>query len=240
MHLIVGLGNPGASYAGHRHNIGAMALDTIAKHHGFGPFKNKFNGLLSDGKIGGHRTLLLKPQTFMNKSGDSVQAAAGFYKIPPQNIIVIYDELDLNPGKVRVKTGGGNGGHNGLRSIDPRIGTGYQRVRIGIGHPGHKELVNRHVLSNFHKADFEWLDPLLEAIGVNAQMLIEGNAANFMNKMALALQKADEAVLEKEAEEKKSATRPAQKDASKSQDNSSKPADEGPLAGMLKKLFQKD
>lgn len=232
MHLIAGLGNPGAAYAGHRHNIGAMAVDAIAARHGFGPFKKKFNSLLADGSIDGQRVVLLKPQTFMNRSGDGIQAAARFYKLDAGEITVIYDEIDLVPGKVRVKTGGGNGGHNGLRSIDPQIGTSYQRVRLGIGHPGHKELVKRHVLSNFHKKDFDWLDPLLEAVAENADLLVEGNTANFMNKMALALAKADEIVLEKEAKRQKSAA-PSQPP------GATKPAD-GPLAGMLKKLFTRD
>jgi peptidyl-tRNA hydrolase, PTH1 family len=234
MHLIAGLGNPGASYAGHRHNIGAMAVDAIAARHGFAPFKKKFNALFADGKIDGHRVLLLKPQTYMNRSGDCIQAAARFYKLDAGTITVIYDELDLNPGKVRVKTGGGNGGHNGLRSIDPQIGTDYQRVRLGIGHPGSKELVTRHVLSNFHKQDFEWLDPLLEAVAENAGLLVEGNAANFMNKMALALAKADEIVLEKEA---KQSNRPSYSSAKTTV--SKNPAD-GPLAGMLKKIFKRE
>ena len=233
MHLIVGLGNPGAKYAGHRHNIGAMALDAIAAHHSFHAFKTKFNSLLADGKIDGHRVLLLKPETFMNRSGDAVQAASKFYKIPPENIIVIYDEIDLAPGKVRVKTGGGNGGHNGLRSIDPQIGTGYQRVRLGIGHPGVKELVSRHVLSDFHKVDFEWLDPLLAAIAENAALLVTGNAANFMNKMALALKNADEQILANKPKGGEQA-----KPAPRTSSNKSTPKSAGgPLAGMLKKLF---
>ncbi|HHG89068.1 MAG TPA: aminoacyl-tRNA hydrolase [Devosia sp.] len=227
MHLIVGLGNPGAKYARHRHNIGAMAVEAIAAHHNFPPFKNKFNSKLSDGKIDGHRVLLLKPETFMNRSGDAVQAASKFYKTPPENIIVIYDEIDLAPGKVRVKTGGGNGGHNGLRSIDPQIGTGYMRVRLGIGHPGHKELVNRHVLSDFHKVDFEWLDPLLAAIAENAALLVTGNAANFMNKMALATKRPGNA--DKSAQPKPAPRTLPARPTSESV--------EGPLAGMLKKLF---
>ncbi len=236
MHLIVGLGNPGAKYAGHRHNIGAMALDAIAAHHNFPAFKTKFNSRLSDGKIDGHRVLLLKPETFMNRSGDAVHAASSFYKIPPENIIIIYDEIDLAPGKVRVKTGGGNGGHNGLRSIDPQIGTGYMRVRLGVGHPGHKELVSRHVLSDFHKVDFEWLDPLLAAIAENAALLVTGNAANFMNKMALALNKPHNA--DKPAQ---AGTKQRAKPAPRSSSNKSTPQSaEGPLAGMLKKLFGQD
>ncbi len=236
MHLIVGLGNPGAKYARNRHNVGAMAIDALAQHHGFPPFKNKFNSLIADGRIDGHRVLLLKPQTFMNRSGDAVQAASTFYKIPPRDIIIIYDEIDLAPGKVRVKTGGGNGGHNGLRSIDPQIGTGYSRVRLGVGHPGHKDLVSRHVLSDFHKVDFEWLDPLLEAIAENAGLLVKGNDANFMNKMALALNKTDKPARDEKAKKRQQVNPLPEPTDSKTTTKSN----EGPLAGMLKKLFSKD
>lgn len=232
MHLIVGLGNPGDEYRHYRHNVGFMALDAIARAHNFPSFKSKFNGLISDGTIDGKRALLLKPQTFMNRSGDSIAAATKFYKLPLENITVLYDELDLAPGKVRVKTGGGTGGHNGLRSIDPAIGNEYQRVRIGIGHPGHKELVTRHVLGNFAKADAEWLEPLLDAIGANAGLLIDGNGANFMNKLALAINtNAPEKPVAKGKSHIKQA-RPKKPDT---------PLPEsGPMAAMLKKLFQKD
>lgn len=232
MHLIVGLGNPGDEYRQHRHNVGFMALDAIARTHNFPSFKSKFNGLISDGTIDGKRALLLKPQTFMNRSGDSIAAALKFYKLPLENTTVLYDELDLAPGKVRVKIGGGTGGHNGLRSIDPAIGNEYQRVRIGIGHPGHKELVTRHVLGNFAKADAEWLEPLLDAIGANAGLLIDGNSANFMNKLALAINPNGS---EKPAAKGKSHIKQAQ------QKRPDAPLPEsGPMAAMLKKLFQKD
>ena len=164
MHLIVGLGNPGAEYAGHRHNVGFMAVDEIARHHNFPAFRQKFSALVSEGVVDGEKLLLLKPQTFMNLSGDAVGQAAKFYKLTPADISVIHDELDLAPGKVRIKSGGGHGGHNGLRSIEAHLGKDFVRVRIGIGHPGHKERVNPHVLSNFHKADGEWLAPLLDAL----------------------------------------------------------------------------
>ena len=232
MHLIVGLGNPGKKYQHNRHNIGAMALEAIARQHDFPPFKQKFKGLFCDGKIEGSRVGLLFPQTYMNKSGDSVRAAVQFYKLSPSDVSVIYDELDLNPGKVRVKTGGGNGGHNGLRSIDPQIGKDYQRVRLGIGHPGNKELVTRHVLGDFHKIDHEWLDALLEAVGQNADMLVNKDASGFMNKMALAVQKADEQV---EVTQK---PKPAEKRAKPLAQN--KNSQQGQLASMLKKLFNKD
>lgn len=228
MHLLVGLGNPGRQYAGHRHNIGAMAADAIARRHGFPAYKSKFEGLVADGTIDGERVLLLKPETYMNRSGDSIAAAMRFYKLPVENVIVFYDELDLAPGKVRVKTGGGTGGHNGLRSIDPQIGNGYHRVRLGIGHPGHKELVKRHVLSDFAKADYAWLDPLLDAVAENAGLLVTGDTANFMNRMALAING------EKPAARREEAPQPAPR--------SEKPADDasGPMAGMLKKLFGGD
>ena len=174
MKLLVGLGNPGGQYEGNRHNIGFMALDAIARAHGITQFRSKHGGLLAEGNIGGEKVILLKPQTFMNRSGDSVQQVAQFYKIAPADIIVLYDELDLAPGKVRVKVGGGNGGHNGLRSIDPQIGTGYKRVRLGIGHPG-KEFVTHHVLGDFAKADSDWVTPLLDAVGKHAGMLLAGN-----------------------------------------------------------------
>ena len=187
MLLLVGLGNPGEEYKNNRHNIGFMAIDEIAKQHSFPSFKKKYKGLFADGKIGSERVLLLKPQTFMNRSGNSVGEIAKFYKIGAENIIVFYDELDLMAGKTRVKINGGNGGHNGLRSIDPIIGKNYKRVRIGIGHPGHKDRVTSHVLGNFAKTDNEWLEPLLKAIGKNISLLLLGKDAQFMNKMALAV-----------------------------------------------------
>ena len=230
MKLLVGLGNPGAQYAGNRHNIGFMAIDAIATRHGFGPWKSKHAGQLAEGTIGGERVMLLKPQTFMNKSGDSVQQTARFFKIANADIVVFYDELDLAPGKVRVKTGGGNGGHNGLRSIDPQIGLDYKRVRLGIGHPG-KEFVTPHVLGDFAKADKSWLDPLLDEIGRQVPLLLKGDDAGFMNKLALAMQG--------EPESKPARERPAQSHIR--QARAAKPQVEapqtGPLADMLGKLF---
>ena len=165
MHLIVGLGNPGDKYRNNRHNIGFLAVDAIARRHGFPGFREKFQGLISEGTIDGEKVLILKPQTFMNSSGDSVQKVANFYKLGPADITVIYDELDLAPGKSRIKVGGGNGGHNGLRSIDPQIGTDYRRIRLGIGHPGHKDAVMPCVLGDFSKADAEWLNPAARRTG---------------------------------------------------------------------------
>lgn len=229
MKLLVGLGNPGGQYEGNRHNIGFMALDAIARAHGITQFRTKHGGLLAEGNIGGEKVILLKPQTFMNRSGDSVQQVAQFYKIAPADIIVLYDELDLAPGKVRVKVGGGNGGHNGLRSIDPQIGLDYKRVRLGIGHPG-KEFVTHHVLGDFAKADQAWLDPLLDAVGKHADMLVKGDDNGFMNKLALATKLADEPE-----------NRPAPKGQSHiRQARPTKPQVElpkaGPMAEMLRKL----
>ena len=185
MRLFVGLGNPGQKYAGNRHNIGFMALDRIAQDHRFPPFRAKFQGVLSEGRLGSERVALLKPQTFMNLSGQSVGEAMRFFKIEPAKITVFHDELDLAPGKCRVKMGGGHAGHNGLRSIHAHIGEGYQRVRLGIGHPGHKDRVAPYVLSDFAKADGDWLDDLLRGISDGAVALAEGDAARFQNAVAL-------------------------------------------------------
>lgn len=185
MLLIAGLGNPGPQYAGHRHNIGFMAVDEIHRDPSFSPWSKKFQGEISEGRIEGEKVLLLKPQTFMNLSGQSVLAAASFYKIEPSRIVVLHDELDLPPGKVRVKTGGGHGGHNGLRSIDSHLGKDYRRVRLGIGHPGDKDRVSPYVLSDFAKADREWLEPLLEAVAKNAGLLVKGEDNQFMNRLTL-------------------------------------------------------
>ncbi|MEZ5756335.1 MAG: aminoacyl-tRNA hydrolase [Paracoccaceae bacterium] len=186
MKLFVGLGNPGAKYAGNRHNIGFMALDRIAADHGFGPWKAAFKGQVAEGRLGGEKVLLVKPQTFMNLSGESVRAAMVFYKLTPEDITVFHDELDLAPGKARVKAGGGHAGHNGLRSIHQHLGTdGYGRVRLGIGHPGHKDAVAAYVLNDFAKADRDWLDDLLRGISDGAAALAEGDGARFMNAVAL-------------------------------------------------------
>lgn len=175
MLLLVGLGNPGSKYAGNRHNIGFMAVDAIAREYSFGPWKKKFQGELAEGHIDGVRTLLLKPQTFMNESGRSVGEAANFHKLSPTDIVVFYDEIDLAPGRFRMKTGGGAAGHNGIRSIIASpVGEGFRRARLGIGHPGHKELVHGYVLSDFHKADAEWVRNLLEALAKAAPLLARG------------------------------------------------------------------
>lgn len=185
MKLFVGLGNPGAKYARNRHNVGFMAVDRIAGDHGFGPWRGKFQGEIAEGTLGGEKVLLLKPGTFMNRSGQSVQAAAAFYKLAPADITVFHDELDLAPGKVRVKSGGGHAGHNGLRSLHAHIGEGYHRVRIGIGHPGHKDKVSAYVLSDFAKAEADGLDDLLRGISDGAPDLARDAAGRFMNAVAL-------------------------------------------------------
>ena len=240
MKLLVGLGNPGSQYQGNRHNIGFMAIDAIARQHGITAFRTKHSGSLAEGSIDGEKVMLLKPQTFMNRSGDSVQQVAKFYKIDPTDIIVLYDELDLTSGKVRVKVGGGNGGHNGLRSIDPQIGLNYKRVRLGIGHPG-KENVTHHVLGDFAKADHVWLDPLLDAIGKNVGLLLKDDDSGFMNKLALATRPSDEA-RPAEAPDAKPVAAPAPKGQSHiRQARPAKPQAElpksGPMADMLKKLL---
>jgi PTH1 family peptidyl-tRNA hydrolase len=185
MRLVVGLGNPGTHYARNRHNIGFRAIDAIARRYRFPAFRSRFKGELAEGVIGGERRLLLRPQTFMNASGESVLAAMSFYKIPPDDVVVIHDELDLRPGKVRVKRGGGNAGHNGLRSVDAMIGADYWRVRIGIGHPGIRELVHPYVLQNF-TADEERLivAPLLDAVAETIPLLLEGAPDAFMSEVA--------------------------------------------------------
>lgn len=233
MHLIVGLGNPGAKYAGNRHNVGMMAIDAIARHHNFTPFKSKFRGIYADGTISGTRTFLLKPETFMNKSGDSVVDLCSFFKIPVEQVSVIYDELDLVQGKLRVKRGGGTGGHNGLRSIDPQIGKEYKRVRVGIGHPGDKSLVSNYVLSDFTKADQNWLDPMLQAIAASAHLLVKDDAGLFMNRVAVALNP--------QHTETKSVKKPTNNASEKPPATEQKPPNDksksGPMAEMLNKLF---
>jgi PTH1 family peptidyl-tRNA hydrolase len=185
MKLFVGLGNPGNKYARNRHNIGFMALDRIAEDHGFTPWKSKFQAQISEGNLKGAKTLLLKPQTFMNLSGQAVGEAMRFYKLTPADVVVLHDELDLAPGKCRVKQGGGHAGHNGLRSIHQHIGADYARVRLGIGHPGHKDAVAGYVLRDFPKADETWLDDLLRGISDGAAELAKGDGGKFMNAVAL-------------------------------------------------------
>ena len=188
MQLWVGLGNPGPQYVFHRHNIGFMAVDTIAEVHDFGPVQKKFSGWVQDGRIDGQRVILLKPATFMNESGRSVSEALRFYKLDVSALTVFHDELDLAPFKVKVKQGGGTAGHNGLRSIDKHLGPDFRRIRLGIGHPGHKDRVTGHVLGNFAKAEIEDLTDLLGAVAAEAPWLAAGDDTRFMNDVALRLQ----------------------------------------------------
>lgn len=184
MKLFVGLGNPGARYAGTRHNIGFMAADAIADTHGFGPWRRKFQGQLAEGRLGGGKVWLLKPETFMNLSGQSVGDALRFFKLAPSDLVVFHDELDLVPGKMRVKQGGGHAGHNGLRSLTQHVGADFARVRLGIGHPGDRNRVSDYVLSPFAKADNDWLDPLLDAVARAAPMLASGEVQAFQSAVA--------------------------------------------------------
>ena len=243
MLLIAGLGNPGPQYARNRHNVGFMAADAIARRHSFSGFSKKFRGEIAEGTLAGEKALIIKPTTFMNLSGDSVGEAMRFYKLSPSDIIVIHDELDLAPGKLKLKVGGGHGGHNGLKSIDAHCGKDYKRLRIGIGHPGHKDRVNPHVLGDFAKSDIEWLDPLLDAIADNAELIAKGDDAGFLNKIALATgtatpkparpeKRTDAAAGSKPAPAGKSHIRQARNSAQPKQLPTS-----GPMADMLKKLF---
>ena len=189
MLLLVGLGNPGARYARQRHNVGFMAVEAVAQAHRFAPWRSKFSSLVSEGLLGDVKVLLQKPQTFMNLSGRAVAEAARFYKLPLEQIVVCHDELDLAAGKVRIKTGGGVAGHNGLRAIAEQLGSpDFKRVRIGIGHPGDKERVTGHVLGDFATADREWLERLLDAFAEAAPLLAAGDDAGCMNRIALRMQ----------------------------------------------------
>ncbi len=185
MILFVGLGNPGKSYAKNRHNVGFMAVEALARAFSFSPFKKRFQGQFAEGKIGRHKVFILKPETFMNRSGPSLSKAVRFYKIPLKNVYVFYDELDLTLGKVRLKEGGGAAGHNGLRSLIAHVGEAFKRVRIGIGHPGHKDLVHGYVLTNFPREDQVWVKTLLEVLPKLAPLLVKGEDARFQNDVAL-------------------------------------------------------
>jgi peptidyl-tRNA hydrolase, PTH1 family len=235
MKLFVGLGNPGAQYALNRHNVGFMAVDAIAAAHDFPSWRKRFSGVASEAKLGGEQVLLLKPQTFMNESGRSVGEAVRFYKLDLGDVVVFHDELDLAPGKVRVKAGGGVAGHNGLKSLTAHIGNDYVRVRIGIGHPGVKDLVTGHVLQNFTKADFAWLEPLIGAIAEEAPHLAEGVNDKFQSRVAYAMQGETEAP----AEEREG---PQQKPAARRKEPAPENKDkqrvvEGTLAGKLRRWF---
>ena len=233
MLIIAGLGNPGNQYAGNRHNIGFMAADAIADKNAFSPWSKKFKGLIAEGSLAGEKVLLIKPQTFMNLSGESVGEAMRFYKLTPADLVVIYDELDLMPGKARIKTGGGSGGHNGIKSIDAHCGNDYRRLRLGIGHPGAKERVHGHVLGDFAKADAEWLEPMLDALAQNAGLLAHGEDSQLMNKLALSKGPAPA-----KPEPKPAPARKGQSHIHKARQNGQKKMpDSGPMADMLKKMF---
>ena len=193
MRLLVGLGNPGEKHLNNRHNIGFMAADKIRETHGFSPYRRRFQGLISEGKIGNTSIRILKPTTFMNESGRSVGETVKFFKLSSDKVFVLYDDLDLVPGKCRIKFGGGAGGHNGLKSLDNQIGNEYWRVRLGIGHPGHKDRVLRYVLQDFAKKEQNtWLAILLESLADNIHLLIESNENTLMSKLALAVFPGDE------------------------------------------------
>jgi PTH1 family peptidyl-tRNA hydrolase len=231
MLLLVGLGNPGPEYARQRHNVGFIAVDAIHRRHGFQPWRRRFSGEIAEGTLAGEKVLLLKPLTYMNDSGRSVQEAARFYKLEPKDIVVIHDEVDLPPGKTRMKVGGSAAGHNGLRSIDAAIGQNYRRLRVGVGHPGVKDAVPGYVLHDFPKGDAEWLVPLIDAIADNAPLFAEGKDNTVANRLhALAEQEKKTKAADVPAKPAKSA---APKAATAVED---KPA-EGPLARNLKKLF---
>ncbi len=189
--LIVGLGNPGAQYSRNRHNAGFIIADELHAHYRFGPWRAKFDGMLAEGTLSGRKTYLLKPMTYMNDSGVSVGPALRFFKLPVEALVVIHDEIDLAPGKVKAKAGGGDAGQNGLRSITATLGADYRRVRIGIGHPGHKDLVAPYVLQNFSKDDIAWLKPLADAVVDAAPLLAEDDDAGFMSKVALLTKQKD-------------------------------------------------
>lgn len=234
MIIIAGLGNPGNQYSGNRHNIGFMALDAIQRKPSFSPWSKKFKSEISEGEIAGEKVLLIKPLTYMNLSGEAVGEAMRFYKLSPKDVITVHDELDLIPGRVRIKIGGGNGGHNGLKSIDAHCGKDYRRLRLGIGHPGDKNLVSNYVLGDFSKTDKVWLDPLIDAIADNAEMLIKGEDSQLMNKLALATGVKQEA---EKTVKTATATPKSHIQQARNHAQPKKLPETGPMAEMLRKLF---
>lgn len=237
MKLIVGLGNPGKKYALNRHNVGFMAVDRIFDDYNFQPWRNRFSGELSEGMVGRTKCLLLKPSTYMNDSGRSVGETLRFYKLDLDDVIVLYDEIDLVPGKLKAKSGGGNAGHNGLRSLSSHLGNDYHRIRIGVGRPTHKAQVANHVLRDFHKSDFVWLEPLIDAIARKISFFLEQGAPSFLNEVAEHLSPLDE----KPKKRKEPAIKGKKADVQKNQRASeisakTKPSagDRGPLADMLR------
>ncbi|MER8725101.1 aminoacyl-tRNA hydrolase [Mesorhizobium sp. M0208] len=237
MLVFAGLGNPGAKYASNRHNVGFMAADAIARRHSFSPWSKKFQGLIAEGTLAAEKVILIKPQTFMNLSGQSVGEALRFYKLGPSALTVFYDEIDLAAGKVRVKVGGGSGGHNGIRSLDQHVGKDFRRVRIGVGHPGVKEMVHGHVLGDFAKADREWLDVLLDAIADGAGLLAEGDDNSFMNRVTLALRDKLTPTGDDDRPPPKAPKAQSHVRQARPQQPAAKLPETGPMAAMLKKLF---
>lgn len=233
MKLFVGLGNPGAEYAFNRHNVGFMAVDAIAAAHNFSPWRKRFSGLVAEGRLGREQVLLLKPQTYMNESGRSAGEAARFYKLDEGSVAVFHDELDLAPGKLRVKAGGGVAGHNGLKSLTAHIGNDYVRVRIGIGHPGHRERVVGYVLHDFAKTDQEWLDPLIEAIADAAPYLADGANDKFQSQIAHRTLGDSEAEVEPPKTPRKAKQPAPPKEAPAKKEE--KPAEGGALAAKLRR-----
>lgn len=248
MLLIAGLGNPGPKYAQNRHNIGFMAADEIFRRHRFSNWQKKFQAEIADGTVDGQKVILIKPQTFMNLSGQSVGEAMRFYKLTSADLVVIYDELDLAPGKLRIKTGGGSGGHNGIKSIDSHLqaipgGKEYRRMRLGIGHPGVKELVHNHVLGDFAKVDGEWLDTLLGSVADNVGLLAKNESSTFMNRVAVAMGDGSQKTTSFNARPDE-AIKPSPKGQShirqaRHNQTSAPIPQSGPMADMLKKLFGK-
>ncbi|MFD9898151.1 aminoacyl-tRNA hydrolase [Mesorhizobium sp. UC74_2] len=243
MLLFAGLGNPGAKYANNRHNVGFMAADAIARRHSFSPWSKKFQAEIAEGRIGGEKILLIKPLTFMNLSGQAVGEALRFYKLDATAVTVFYDEIELPAGKIRVKIGGGSAGHNGIRSLDQHIGNNYRRVRIGVGHPGAKEMVHGHVLGDFSKADQEWLDVLLDSMADSADLIARGDDNSFMNRVTLALRDKLQPTGPDDtppAKAPKQATPPKAQShirQARPQQPAVKVPENGPMAAMLKKLL---
>ena len=237
MLVFAGLGNPGQSCAHNRHNIGFMVVDAIARAHDFLPWTSKFSGQICEGRLGAQKVMLVKPMTFMNLSGQTVGELTRFYKLGPDAVSVFYDELDLAPGKVRIKVGGGAGGHNGIKSLDAHIGKEYRRIRLGIGHPGHKDRVSPYVLGDFSKADKEWLEPLIDAAARAAPLLTEGDGSQFMNKIAVATGEKKNSP-ENTSEAAKKPKQQSHIHGARTNSNI-KPniPQSGPMADMLKKLF---
>ena len=240
MQLFAGLGNPGAKYADNRHNVGFMAADAIARRHSFSPWSKKFKAEIAEGRIGDDKVLLVKPQTFMNLSGESVGEALRFYKLEPSVVTIFYDEIELAAGKVRVKTGGGSAGHNGIRSLDQHIGNNYRRVRIGVGHPGVKEMVHGHVLGDFAKTDREWLDVLLDAIADDAGLLVKGDESGFMNRITLTLRDELQPTGDDDHPPAKQPKARSHIRQARTQAPAAKLPETGPMAALLKKLFGKE